>query len=90
VPGLYWINFFSDQYAKWLGLEELPKELAVCERLAGGGVLLKFCESPGDCRNLDVLQKQRAAIEWLGPQKFFDIRYPDRKLDVPNWDHALS
>jgi hypothetical protein len=88
VPGLYWINFFSDQYAKWLGLEELPKELAVCEKLAGGGVLLKFCESPDDCRSLEVLQKQRTAIEWLGPQKFFDIRFPDRKLDTPNWDHA--
>jgi hypothetical protein len=86
VPGLYWINLFSDAYARWLGLEELPKELAVREKLAGGGVLLKFCKSPDECRSLEVLQKQRAAIEWLGPQRFFDNRFPDRKLDVPDWD----
>jgi len=86
VPGLYWVNFFSDQYAEWLGLRELPREVAVLKKLAGGGVSLKFCESPDDCRSIEVLQKQRAAIEWLGPQKFFDIRFPDRKLDVPNWD----
>jgi len=85
VPGLYWINFFSDEYAKWLGLDDLPKELAALKRLAGGGVSLKFCESPDDCRSLEVLQKQRAAIEWLGPEKFFDIRFPDRKQDTPNW-----
>jgi hypothetical protein len=87
VPGLYWINLFSDEYANWLGLHELPKELAVLKDLAGGGISLKFCESPEDCRSLEVLQKQRVAIEWLGPQRFFDIRFPDRKLAVPDWNH---
>jgi hypothetical protein len=90
VPGLYWINLFSDEYANWLRLHELPKELATLKELAGGGVSLKFCESPDDCRSLENLQRQQVAIEWLGRQRFFDIRFPDRKLDVPNWDHALS
>lgn len=90
VPGLYWINLFSDEYANWLGLHELPRELALLEKLAGGGVSLKFCKSVEDCRSLEVLQKQRTAIDWLGPQKFFDIRFPDRKLDAPKWDHAIS
>jgi hypothetical protein len=85
VPGLYWVNLFSEQYANWLGLYELPRELAMLEKLAGGGVSLKFCKSSEDCRNLEVLQKQRAAIDWLGPQRFFDIRFPDRKLEVPEW-----
>lgn len=87
VPGLYWINLFSDQYAEWLGLGELPKELAELKELAGGGVSLKFCESQEDCRSIEVLQKQRAAIDWLGPEKFFDIRLPDRKATVPDWNH---
>jgi hypothetical protein len=85
IPGLYWINFFSDAFAEWLGLSSFPKELAASKRLAGGGVLLKFCESPDHCRDIDVLQKQRAAIEWLGAQRFFDIRFPDRKLEAPDW-----
>src|SRR5437016_1343196 len=50
VPGLYWINFFSDEYAKWLGLSNFP-----------GGVSLKFCKSPDECRSFDVLQKQRTS-----------------------------
>jgi hypothetical protein len=87
VPGLYWVNLFSDELAGWLGLSGFPKELAVSKRLPGGGVLLKFCESPDHCRDVDVLQKQRAAIEWLGAERFFDIRSPDRKLDTPDWDH---
>jgi len=85
VPGLYWINLFSDEYAKWLGLQELPRELARLEKLVGGGVSLTFCESPDECRSFEALQKQRAAIEWLGPEKFFDIRSPDRKAVTPDW-----
>jgi hypothetical protein len=90
VPGLYWINLFSDEYATWLGLRELPKELATLKGLVGGGVSLKFCEPPDDCRSLEVLQRQRTAIEWIGPQKFFDIRLPDRQLDAPNWGRMPS
>jgi hypothetical protein len=88
VPGLYWINLFSDELAGWLGLNGIPRGLATLKRLACGGWLLKFCESPNHCRDIDVLQKQRAAIEWLGPEKFFDIRFPDRKLATPDWDHT--
>jgi hypothetical protein len=88
VPGIYWINLFSDELAEWLGLNGIPKELAPLKHLDGGGWLLKFCESPDDCRDIEVLQKQRAAIEWLGPERFFDIRFPDRKLATPDWDRA--
>ncbi len=90
VPGLYWINLFSDEFAGWLGLSEIPKEVAASKSLAGGGVSLKFCDSPDDCRSLAVLQRQQVAIDWLGPQKFFDIRFPDRKLYAPNWDQSPS
>lgn len=86
IPGLYWINLFSAELAGWLGLEEISKELATLKRLAGGIWLLKFCESPEHCRDIDVLQKQRVTIEWLGPEKFFDIRFPNRKLVTPDWN----
>lgn len=85
VPGLYWINLFSAEYADWLGLGHFPKELAALKHLFNGSVSLKFCDSPDQCRDLEVLQKQRVAIEWLGPEKFFDIRFPDRKAETPDW-----
>ena len=87
IPGFYWTNFLSDELAKWFGLGDFPEKLAALRRLTGGGVSLKFCDSPDECRSLEVLQKQRAAIEWLGPEKFFDIRFPDRKPAVPDWNH---
>ena len=34
VPGLYWITFFSDEYATWLGLRELPKELVTLKGIS--------------------------------------------------------
>jgi hypothetical protein len=85
VPGLYWTNLFSEEFAGWLGLSDLPSNLGVLKTLAGGGISLKFSESPDDARSPEVLRKQRVAIDWLGPQKFFDIRSPNRKLDSPNW-----
>ena len=84
-PGLYWTNLFSEKLGSWLGLSDLPRNLGALKSLAGGGVLLKFGESPGECRSPEVLRKQRVAIDWLGPQKFFDIRSPNRRLDSPNW-----
>jgi hypothetical protein len=87
VPGLYWINLVSAEYAQWLGLAQLSKELAPLKRLPDGAVLLKFCASSEHCRDLDVLQKQRSVIEWLGREKFFDIRFPDHKAVTPDWDH---
>jgi hypothetical protein len=86
VPGLYWMNFFSDGFATWLGLNDLPKELATSNVLTGGGVSLEFCQSSERCRDIETLQKQKAAIQWIGPEKFFDIRFPDRELNAPNWD----
>lgn len=87
VPGLYWVNYFSCEYAQWLGLKDFPKELATLSNLAGGGLSLKFCASPDQCRDIDVVQKQRAAIEWLGPEKFFDIRFSNRNAVTPEWEH---
>lgn len=87
IPGLYWINLFSDGLAEWLGLKELPKELATSKELAGGGVSLKFCELPDQCRTIETLQRQRMAIEWLGPERFFDIRFPKRQVQAPDWNH---
>lgn len=90
VPGLYWINFFSRAYAEWLGVLDFPKELATSKRLPNGGVILQFGDSPKQCRDIDILQKQRAAIEWLGADRFFDIRFPNRKLDTPDWNQIAS
>lgn len=90
VPGLYWINFFSADYAGWLGLDHFPKELAALTHLSNGAVSLKFSDSEDDCRSFETLQKQRVAIEWLGPDKFFDIRFPERKAKTPDWNQAPS
>jgi len=90
VPGLYWINFFSDELAGWLGLCDLPSSIAPLRRSDLGGVSLKFSDSPRDCRSIEILGRQRAAIEWLGPQKFFDVRLPDRKAETPDWYRLTS
>ena len=85
IPGLYWTNFFSEGFAKWLDIFGFPKELAASKKLVGGGVSLEFCESPGKCRDIEVIQRQRTAIEWLGSEKFFDIRFPSRSSTLP-WE----
>jgi hypothetical protein len=88
IPGLYWTNFFSNEFAERLGVRRLAEGLAVSKRLPGGGVSLKFCESPSECRDPETLQKQYAVIERLGSGKFFDIRFPDRKLDALDWGQS--
>jgi hypothetical protein len=86
IPGLYWVNLFSDELAEWVGVSCFPKELAASKKLSNRGLSIKFCDSPEQCRDYSVLQKQRAAVEWLGADKFFDIRFPKRKLKTPDWN----
>lgn len=78
LPGLYWINLFSDDLAGWLGLSSIPKRLAALKRLACGGWSLKFCESPDHCRDVDVLLEQRAANRVARGRKVLRYR-PSRR-----------
>jgi len=85
VPGLYSINLFSDELADWLDLANFPVQLGTLKRLPFGGYSLKFCDDPNDATTVDVLKRQRIAIDWFGPDKFFDIRSPDRPVTLPAW-----
>ena len=76
----------ANALAEWLGLARYPRSWEHRRVYLAAGSL-KFGESPDRCRNVDVLQRQRAAIEWLGSEKFFDIRFPDRKRETPDWGH---
>jgi len=85
IPGLYWINFFSDELADWLDLANFPERLGTLKSLEGGGYSITFCEAPEDAVTGDVLRRQRVAMDWLGADKFFDIRLPDRTVNLPDW-----
>jgi hypothetical protein len=85
VPGLYWINLFSDELADWLDLANFPGRLGTLKRLPSGGYSITFCESPKDAVTGDVLRRQRTAIDWIGAERFFDIRFPDRPATLPDW-----
>jgi hypothetical protein len=84
IPGLYWTNFFSNEFAEWLGVKALPNEIVSLKAIAGG-ISIKFCEYSEQCRDATTFQKQSAAIERLGKGRFFDIRFPDRQLETPTW-----
>lgn len=85
VPGLYWQNFFSRRYAQWLRLGELPAWLAKTQDLTNGSVLVQFGNNLVGCRNPEILATQRLAISFLGENRFFDIDFPNRNLESPDW-----
>jgi hypothetical protein len=85
LPGLYWINLFSSRFAKWLGVNEIHSSLAEVTQSPRDIVLLKFCQTPDLCRSYDVLKRQRAVVDWLGAEKFFDIQSPERKPTGLDW-----
>jgi hypothetical protein len=85
LPGLYWLNFFSEELANWLRITELPSEIAHCDLLTNGRVCLRFCTSPDACREPDVLNRQKMAIQSMGVQRFFDINRLDDQLESYPW-----
>jgi hypothetical protein len=77
VPGVYWFNLFGPKYLMWLG-PEIKTVPATVGLLEGGGISLEFGESPEDAESEEVLGREGEAINILGPNKFFDIRQPER------------
>jgi hypothetical protein len=82
VPGLYWLNLFGPKYAAWLG-PQLEKVPGVAKPIEGGGISLIFATSPEEAEMEEVLMHEREAIALLGPEKFFDVRHPERKPASP-------
>jgi hypothetical protein len=82
IPGLYWLNLFGPKYAKWLGpqIKDIP---SVVVPIKGGGVSLMFGTCPQESEMAEALMQQKKAIAALGPEKFFDIRDPERKPASP-------
>ena len=82
IPGLYWLNLFGPRYTAWLRpqIETVP---GVVKAIGGGGISLRFGGSPDEAEAVDVLADEKEAIRILGPEKFFDLRQPDRKPISP-------
>lgn len=86
LPGLYWLNLFGPGFASWLGVDTFPSQLAESTIERGDIWSFRFSATPERCRDIDILQRQRATIEWLGSDRFFDMRSPERELSSPEWD----
>ncbi len=82
IPGLYWLNLFGPRYTAWLRpqIEIVP---GVMKAIGGGGISLRFGSSPDEAEAVDVLTDEKEAIRILGPEKFFDVRQPERKPISP-------
>ena len=82
IPGLYWLNLFGPHYAAWLRpqIESVP---GVVKAIEGGGVSLEFGASPEEAQAQEVLANEEEAIRIISPEKFFDVRRPDRRPISP-------
>ncbi len=85
VPGLYWMNFFGPMYADYFGREKFGVLAGHAEvvSLPGGALIVRFGRGPEESEGSGALEGQRAAMGILGETAFFDIRRPERALDVP-------
>jgi hypothetical protein len=85
IPRLYWMNFFRPVYVDHFGRQKLTSlgDLANVVFLDDGGVFIRFGRLPEDSHAPAALDHQRAVIRTLGDEAFFDLRDPNRTLDVP-------
>jgi hypothetical protein len=85
IPGLYWMNFFGPMYVNWFGEEKIATLASHVDTvtLPGGALFLRFGELPDSMTHEIVLEQQRTVMRILGENAFFDIRRPERSLEVP-------
>jgi hypothetical protein len=82
LPGLYWLNVLGARYVEWLGRDRFDfGDGAIVEDLPGGSVLVQFGRTPDEAPTMHA--RQRAAIQQLGDDAFFDLARPERTLRQP-------
>jgi hypothetical protein len=91
LPGIYWANFFGDQYVKWFGeskFQNLPSYTQ--QELPEGGRLILSSSSPLDYEQNTVVERELFMRKKLGVSAFFDIQNPTRLTDSPFKDGFLQ
>lgn len=89
LPGIYWANFFGPIYVEFFGREKLLSAPAYkVEELPEGGILLLTSASPLDWDNPETKEIERAVVEHLGKEAFFDRNDPQRKHRAPIFNHS--
>jgi hypothetical protein len=86
LAGLYWRNFFGPPFARMFGerLHALPPEHR--RDLGDGVVLVEPYPLPGDADTDEGRSRERALIEQLGPECFYDHErhvLPTRRPELP-------
>jgi hypothetical protein len=87
LPGVYWCTFLGKVFSDWLGPRKVAQAPWPHVRQLAGGYLLRRSDSPESWRteaDLDAKLKQ-----YFGPERFFDINQPERKIEAPRIEVPL-
>jgi hypothetical protein len=79
LPGVYWCTYFGPAFAEWLGANKLSKAPWPFVEQVADGYLLRRSDRPKQWETEKKLDK--ALITYLGRERFFDIKFPDRPID---------
>ncbi|WP_257453316.1 hypothetical protein [Archangium lipolyticum] len=87
LPGLFWRNFFGPPFVRMFGerLASLPEDCR--ERLGDGLVLVQPYTLPSDAGTEEGNARERALIEHLGPECFYDHEHHTPPTRRPVLDH---
>lgn len=84
LPGIYWANFFGDQYVNWFGENKFWNLPSYTQQdLPKGGRLILSSGSPLDYEQSVVAERELSMRKELGERAFFDIKNPTRSTDSP-------
>lgn len=84
LPGVYWANWFGPEYVKFFGAEKFKS--APCyrnEELSDGGYLILISPSPFDYGEAETAEAERALMDHLGVDAFFDTKQHERDTRSP-------
>jgi hypothetical protein len=87
LPGLFWRNFFGPPFVRMFGerLASLPEDCR--ERLGDDLVLVQPYTLPSDAGTEEGNARERALIEHLGPECFYDHEHHTLPTRRPVLDH---
>jgi hypothetical protein len=86
LPGLFWMNFFGRRYRDLIGHERLLSAPAPIVEDVGEGVLIGLGREPKDWETDARKATERAVLEHIGAEFFFDKSNPESQTTAPRWE----
>ena len=85
LPGLYWLNFFGEEYVELIGADRFMHADAYSIEKVGRGFVIQLSREPSEWNSESTIGVETSVTAALGEEYFYSKAFPERKTVAPDF-----